>query len=142
MLSDFFSELFHFLCQLGIAFFEHIANPCEIVLVLHQHGIMCQLFLSQPFDDIVPKSRASAIFRKGNASPFSPFFKHLLFINAASKFDIVPFHFFSLRPSGAKQDCLLWQQRHILNCLPISNYRVTIVYMSLREILTLIRRLS
>jgi len=63
---------------------------------------MFQLFLGQTFYYVIAKCRASTIFRKGNARPFGPFFKHLLFINTASKFDIIPFHFFLFATFGSK----------------------------------------
>ena len=55
VLPDFLGELLHFPSKSGIALFEHIANPCKVVLVFDQHGIMLQLFFGQTFDDVIAK---------------------------------------------------------------------------------------
>jgi len=99
-------QLFDFICQVGIAFPEHVPDTGEIVLIADQGLIVFQLFRRKPLDDIAAKGRVPTIFRKGYPGTFRPFYEQLLFIDGTPEFDIGPFHFISsLRPSGVKQVC-------------------------------------
>ncbi len=106
VLPYFLRQLGDLMGQFRVPFPEHIPYARKVVLVFYQGPVTFQLFRGKPFDNGIPKGRAAAIFGKGNSRPLCPFFEQLLLVDGTPESDIGPFHFlFSLRPSGAKQDC-------------------------------------
>jgi hypothetical protein len=106
MVPDILCQFLDLIGQIRVPFLEHIANTAKVVLVLDQGLVTFQLLFRKPFDYAIAEGRAPAILRKAQARPFRPFLEQLLLVDGTPEFDIGPFHFFfTLRPSGAKQDC-------------------------------------
>jgi len=120
MCPDFFCKLLHSCSQLWVPLSKHIANACEIVLILYQQLVSFQLLRGNPFHNSSFKSSSAEIFGKGDSCPGRSSLKQLLLVNRAADLDVFPFHFFllkTLQPPGAKQDC----HYNDTSCFAISN---------------------